>query len=258
MSCEADDYSKPTGFRADPIACHNRRKFVECLEKTQAWLLGEGIDYRIVGSVAVSAYTNSESNFNRPYAFADHQRIPDIDLITPRDRVPDTRRYHTELLKTDFPVFLGIVPAIAEVDFRPDEQYSYLRHKKLTVPIKTQVFDAQQVKFDDAEVTTVNPVTLRGLYENGAWLGKQKDKAARASLTEVIEAEYSYDPADYAAFQEYIAKRKQQYPGFLLGKLAVEKTLAALPPLLASVIRHYGAKAFIEGNAISMLAYKPE
>lgn len=149
------------------------------------------------------------------------------------------------------------MPAIAEIDFRHEEQYSYLRHKDLSIPIRSSTFEAQQRGFEDTEITTVNPMTLRGLYGNGAWLNKVKDREVRESLTEVIKESWPHDPADYEPFDEYIRKRREQYPGFLMGKYVLEKMLSALPTKAENTIRHYGARAFIQGNVISLLEYKP-
>jgi hypothetical protein len=64
---------------------HNQQIFLDDLALTQEWFDAKGIDYRVVGSVAASAYLDppghTSLDFDRQGASTASQRVPDIDLI---------------------------------------------------------------------------------------------------------------------------------------------------------------------------------
>lgn len=81
---EHSDYN-----RENPLAERSKGLFLEKLDTVQSWLSDNGIAYRILGSLAVSAYLDpslKKMDFNRMGGFSSDQKVPDIDLLV-KDRM---------------------------------------------------------------------------------------------------------------------------------------------------------------------------
>ena len=76
-----------------------REKFLVELDRIQAWLANERVPFAVVGSLAVSAYTDGGASidFDRPGAYDLAQRMPVVDLLIPRDQAAKVGAYAESL-----------------------------------------------------------------------------------------------------------------------------------------------------------------
>lgn len=76
-----------------------RQHFLDGLVELQDMFESRGVEYRIIGSLATSAYTEDPGScsldFNRKGAVKLDQRVPDIDLIVPRSELPIVREFRS-------------------------------------------------------------------------------------------------------------------------------------------------------------------
>jgi hypothetical protein len=158
----------------------------------------------------------------------------------------------------NFPIFLGITPALTEIDFRPNSDTSFLVHRDGRFPVSTDVFLPSQRLFTDVNINTVNIRTLVELYKNGEWLRRKKDDSILNALQEQLVgtidqiSEMEYLP--FEQYREWVKKRALLYS---IGKYALERTFDTINPRLANAVRYYGSKVLIDHDLIRILAYKP-
>lgn len=194
-----------------------RESFLETLDIAQGQFDKHGIEYRIIGSVAASAYLEADEdcslNFNRPEARTAYQRVPDIDLIVPRSAVPYMKTVRRELLTQQQPVKLGLVFSQSTIDYRPQEAWSYLNHGSTTLPIDSQLFVATKKELLGVSITTLSPQTL--LHTYGTFGGKlrHKDFQTVVGLARLARSmpQYEYNEADYHNFH-LIFRDRQRLP----------------------------------------------
>src|SRR3546814_14027016 len=67
------------------------------------------------------------SDLNRPHAYDETQKMPDIDLLIPRDASAKLRAYGEASRQNEFPVTVETVDAY--IDWRPNDERSYLSHR---------------------------------------------------------------------------------------------------------------------------------
>lgn len=188
----------------------NRHAFTETLAMVQERLKGEEIDFRIIGSVATAAYTDSPLDFNRIDALAPAGRIPDIDIIAPVETLPWLRAYRDQLLRTAFPVGLGITAA-STIDFRPDETYSYAQYGNLRVGLSSGLFESVQRTFSGVSITTVYPRTLFHTYVTVGGQLRSKDIGKARQLQRLALPGQPAEEA-YGGFHTFIRSRRQGIP----------------------------------------------
>ena len=72
-----------------------RQEFLDALARMDAWMDSEGIAYRVIGSLAVTAYADEgrSLDFDRDGAADPTQRMPDVDLLVPRNRLALVKSY---------------------------------------------------------------------------------------------------------------------------------------------------------------------
>jgi hypothetical protein len=207
---------------------HNQQIFLDDLALTQEWFDAKGIDYRVVGSVAASAYLDppghTSLDFDRQGASTASQRVPDIDLIVSRKDLPEVREYRDRLKG----VKLGLALPTRFIDFRPQREISYLTHNRKKFPIKSNVFNATHEEFLGVPITTLSPASLVHTY----FSIRERDRAKVSGLKRLAgeRQDDNADSADYVPFKEFsteLAKHKS------LLDSSVETTvkmLEALPP----------------------------
>lgn len=124
-------------------AFEKRQAFLSKLEEVQEWFINQNIPYRILGSVAVSSYAkNVQLNFDRKNVYKKEQIAPDIDILVARGHIRTVKNYTDRLSRNiEFPLKIDLTFPIAHMDFRPNESESYLVHRKLNVPVKTELFN---------------------------------------------------------------------------------------------------------------------
>lgn len=205
-----------------------RQSFLDSLTSTQEWLNKKGIEYRIIGSVAASAYLDpaghSSLNFNRPGARSMAERVPDIDLIVPRGDLPEARKYRDRL--TD--IKLGLALPTRYIDFRPEDETSYLTHNNRAFPFKTTVLDASHQELLGVPITTLSPAALVNTY----FTIRERDRSKVKGLSNAAKHQSTgaNKPQDYLPFQEF---REDLVSNSSLLEVSVDTTvkmLESLPP----------------------------
>ena len=83
-----------------------RQSFLACLTQLEQWLSSQQIPYAVFGSVAAAAWTDcgASLDFDRPGAHHPADRIPDIDLIVPRNSLASVEGYARVARRGEFPV----------------------------------------------------------------------------------------------------------------------------------------------------------
>lgn len=218
------------------------RPFLDVLEGLEEWLENERIPYAILGSLAVSAYVDHgrSLDFDRPSAYDQTQRRPDIDLLIPRDCVPRVQSYSDSLLHSDFPVKLETVDGY--IDYRPNAEQSYLTHRQLRFPVPSVLFEPRKASFLGQEITTVDPRTLLHLFGTIGGVIRKKDVPKITGLADAIasgKAVSRFNEQDCAVFSRYMAARKRQYPAFIAAKRTWEGVLDVLPPKAGGMLKHH-------------------
>lgn len=210
----------------------NYDAFANVLHDVQETLHDKSIDFRIIGSLAASAYIDGpEANsldFNR-VAASPAERVPDIDLIVPKGDLPELRQYRSELLAGAFPVKLGIAVPATTIDFRPSETVSYLRDGKLEVPFYTSVLDPVTVPFMGDTMQTISAKSLLHTYVTVGGKLRPVDMPRVRALSHIAQTDETNHESDYANFHEYIRAR-QAHPSIShRARGAVEASLQHLP-----------------------------
>jgi hypothetical protein len=235
---------------ADPE--ENRGRFLVELARVQAWLTSERIPFAIVGSLAVSAYTDQgrSIDFNRPGAYDRTQRMPDIDLLVPRDSAAKVRAYAEALGSQAFPVTIETIDAY--IDYRPGSDRSYLTHRRLQFPVPTELFEPRKATLLGQEITTLDPRTLLHTFGTVGGVIRKKDVPKIVGLAEAItsgRAVSRFRERDCEVFSRYMVARKRQYPVFIAAKRTWEGALEAMPKKAAQAIKHHILPAAHESMA---------
>jgi hypothetical protein len=179
-------------------------------------------------------------SFDRPGAYDETQKIPDIDLLVPREHAAKLEQYAERSRNSDFPVKIETVNGY--VDYRPDQPHSYLTHRDLKFPVPTELFSPSKAAFLGQEITTVDPRVLLHSFGTIGGVIRKKDVPKIVSLAEAIgsgKAPSRFTENDCAVFSRYMITRKRRYPVFITGKATWEGLLAALPDRATHAIKHH-------------------
>lgn len=191
-----------------------RLKFLGRLNEAQEWLRQHNIPFRIIGSLALHTYTGLPINYVRKNRVG-YQRVPDVDLIVPRANLSEVEAYRKTLLNQDFPVDLSLPSAQIHIDFRPGEEYSYLTHKNLKLPMKTDLWQPVTRYIDTTPIVTIPPRTLFHTFVVCGGILRDKDWGEIMALGRYIRSEvneFTQTETDYATVHEFIRRRRKQYP----------------------------------------------
>ncbi|MFB6723840.1 hypothetical protein ACFCV3_26905 [Kribbella sp. NPDC056345] len=219
-----------------------REKFLIELDRIQTWLKNERVPFAVVGSLAVSAYTDGGASidFNRPGAYDPAQRMPDVDLLIPRDQAAKVGAYAESLKQQPFPVTIETINAY--IDYRPESERSYLTHRQLQFPVRSELFEPRQATLLGQELTTLDPRTMLHTFGTVGGVIRKKDVPKMVALAEAIKdgrAESRFTERDCEVFSQYMVARKRQYPVFIATKQAWEGALEAMPKKAAQAIKHH-------------------
>ncbi len=219
------------------------RQFLDKLANLERWLEDEQIPYALFGSLAASAYIDQgrSLDFNRPHAHDPTERVPDIDLLVPRDSLERIKPYIEEVRNGDFPVKIDTFWAESWVDLRPDAEYSYLTHRELRLPVRTELFSPCKARLLGQEFTTLDPRTLLGLYSTVGVLRKQDVPRVTGLIKGIASgtAPSRFTEQDCKVFDEFMHARKRRYPVFMTSKRAWVGLLDTLPPPASRALRHH-------------------
>ena len=160
----------------------------ERLNRTAELFDEKGVDYRIIGSYALSLYMNKTIEMS------------DIDVLVPRADIkvmPEIR----ESLKRDFgrSAVLGTYPSMRVVDFTDEK--SSLEYRDLRVSLDTSTMKERDIY----DIKTISPEDLQGLYGT-IGIDRKKDRADREFLSDI--SDHEVDPA----FGEFKRLRQERYP----------------------------------------------
>jgi hypothetical protein len=216
---------------------------METLGKLERWLEHKNVAHAIFGSVAVSAYIDQGGSldFDRPHAHDPTERMPDIDLLVPRDSLETIKPYIQEIRHGNFPVSIDTFWTECWIDWRPSAQASYLTHKQLRLPVPTELFSPCKARLLGQEITTLDPRTLLHMY-GAVGVFRKQDVPRIIGLTEVIEsgdAASRLTEKDCRVFGVFMQARKDRYPLFFASKRAWVGLLDALPPVASRALKHH-------------------
>ncbi len=219
-------------------------QFIDRLAELQTWLRREQIPFAIIGSVAISAFVDrgASADFNRSRAYHDSQKIPDVDLLVPRQALERVKAYAATSKAADFPVKVDTVAGECYIDFRPAETRSYLTHRELNFPVPSTLFRARQATFLGQEITTVDPRVLLHTFGTIGGVVRKKDVPKIVSLGDAIgsgAATSNFSEEQCAVFSRYASARQHRYPVFIASKQAWEGLLEALPAKARQAVEHH-------------------
>ncbi len=95
--------------------------------------------------MAASAWIDygASLNFNRPGARDPAERVPDIDLLVPRASLTAVKPYASVSRRAEFPVSIDTFWSECWIDFRPGAERSYLTHRRVRLPVRTELFSPE-------------------------------------------------------------------------------------------------------------------
>lgn len=221
-----------------------RRSFLAVLGGLERWLQEERIPYAIIGSLAVAAYVDEgrSIDFDRAHAYDATQRMPDIDLLVPRGDLEVVRRYSAEVRRSGFPVDIDTGAAGGYVDFRPAAEHSYLTHRRLMFPVRTELFEPRRVALLARTITAIDPRVLLHTFGTIGGVVRQKDVPKIVALAEAVgsgTAPSRFTERDCEVFSRYLVARKRQHPTFIAAKGTWESVMDVLPPKAERAVKHH-------------------
>jgi hypothetical protein len=227
-----------------------RSAFLASLQRLERWLATEQIPYAVFGSVAAAAWIDQGASldFDRPGARHPAARIPDIDLLVPRDSLPRVKRYARAARHGGVPVSIDTFWAECWIDYRPGSPLSYLTHRTIRVPVRTELFAPSTAWLLGQPIAALDPRTLLHLYGT-VGVTRRKDAPRIAALTQALAAgtlTSRFTGQDCQAFGSFMLARRRRYPLFFAAKRAWVTLTDALPPRAAQLLtRHVQLRANI-------------
>ncbi|MDB5183669.1 MAG: hypothetical protein JWO07_350 [Candidatus Saccharibacteria bacterium] len=220
--------------------------YFKAVEQTQQKMDQAGIDFRIIGSLATNALiaaTGGDSEpmkFHRSYAVDPEQALPDIDVIVPRADLKRARAIREEMARAEVPVGIGLAASSSEIDFRPDEEQSYLTHGGEMIPVSNSILEAQEVPFHGADVRTLPIDTQLHTYGTFGGTVRVKDMPAIRQLI-ALRGKHASDK-DFKPFHEFMRiRRTDEKPtqrAIRMANYVIDKS----PTLVGNTIRSVGKK----------------
>lgn len=210
--------------------------FLTTLADVQAEFQQKGIEYRIIGSLASHAYLDpipgaiAPLNYNRAGAATADQRVPDIDLIVPRADLAGAREIRAHTLHADQPVKLGLANPTTDIDFRPDEEVSYLTHKHIALPVDNELLRAEtDLSLEGTPIQTIPLETLIHTYGTFGGHIRQKDMPTLKAL--IKQADTPFAPG-MKVFHDFQKERRKTSPNEYMALLAAEAFESHVPRIV--------------------------
>lgn len=221
--------------------------FVQRLKEVQEWLYGESIEYRVLGSIATSAFLDAKGtsslDFSRCGAQSAYQYMPDVDIVIPRNDYRRVKAYRDYLERDiDFPIGIEILPSVCHFDFRPKEKISYITHCDLFIPFPTELFMPVSVEFLGEPLVTVDVRTLFHTYVTMGGMLRNKDWPKAMNLARLIRDEdvSRFTEADMGPFHLFLAKRSRLFPGYQRHRIVANWVRYRVPKWMNCMGTHYG------------------
>lgn len=224
-----------------------QKRFVQKLKGVQEWLQGENIEYRVLGSVATSAFLDAKGtsslNFSRYDVRGALQKMPDVDIIVPINDYKRVKAYKDRLERdTDFPIGIEILSSICNFDFRPKEKISYITHRNLFTPFPTELFMPVSVEFLGEPLVTVDPRTLFHTYVTIGGMLRSKDWPKVMDLARLIRDQYisRFTEADMKPFHLFLAERSRLFLGYQRHRIVANWVRYRVPEWMNYAGTYYG------------------
>jgi len=232
-----------TATAGDPASMDRRSAFLASLERLEQWLAAEQIPYAVFGSVAAAAWIDQGASldFDRPGARHPAETIPDIDLLVPRARLRQVKRYARAARRGAVPVSIDTFWSECWIDYRPGSQLSYLTHRQIRTPVRTELFTPSTASLLGQQIAATDPRTLLHIYGT---MGVTRRKGALriTALTEALASgtlTSRFTSQDCQAFGAFLLARRRRYPLFFAAKGAWVTLTDALPPRASQFLVHH-------------------
>src|SRR5215831_126451 len=139
-----------------------RLSFLDQLGQLERWLSAEQIPYAVFGSVAAAAWIDrgASLDFDRPGSRDPVDGIPDIDLLVPRASLDRVNWYARTARHSGCPVRIDTFWSACWIDFQPGSQFSYLTHRKVRIPVRTELFAPASAWLLGRQVAALDPRIL--------------------------------------------------------------------------------------------------
>ncbi len=176
------------------------------------------IDYRIVGSTAIDSYGN---NINKDYT----DRVIDLDLLVSRSdylklKSPSLRKQ----LNSDNKIRYD--PSVSKyIDFRPNDDYSFLVFRKIRMPVKSELFEPRENMVAGQGIRTIPAITLFHTFSVCGGILRPKDWVKILQIGRYVQnnPDKKFSEEDFTNFHKFLDIRSEQYPFdiWLLGRLQI-------------------------------------
>ncbi len=184
----------------------------------QEILDNNGVNYRVMGSMAIDSYCKNSGDINS-------RKNTDMDLLITR---PDYLKLKAPSLRDqlNFGDRVGYDSSISKyIDFRPDEDYSYLVFRETRMPVKSELFEERQNLVAGQEIKTIPAITLFHTFSvcGGIIRPKDWDKILHLGRYVRNNPDERFSEEDFVGFHKFLDIRSEYYPRdvWLLGRLQI-------------------------------------
>lgn len=183
----------------------------------QKMLNEHGINYRFMGSVAIESYCQIGSKNSK--------QNTDLDLLVSRQ----------DYLKLKSPTLNNQLNANGKVrydssiskyiDFRPNEEFSFLIFRETRMPVKSVLFEPRQNLLFGQKIETVPAITLFHTFSVCGGVLRPKDWGKILHLGKYVRnnPDNKFSENDFVDFHKFLDIRSQLYSHdiWLLGRLQI-------------------------------------
>ncbi len=218
----------------------NSAYFLDTLGSMQEELIHNGVDYRIIGSVAAHAWLDDTEvspaitplNFNRHGAHTPDQAVPDIDLLLPRSDITFGQELRKKYQAGSHAVKLGLAVGVQTIDFCPNQSASRLTHGDIVQEFDSSTFAPHVATLKGVDVKTLSPDALLHTYVTAGGLLRKRDIPAVRGLSRLSYADTVQHTKEFGMFHDFIARRASEHPSVKAVGRTVEVAKNILPPRL--------------------------
>ncbi|MGH3233478.1 MAG: hypothetical protein ACRDOH_09530, partial [Streptosporangiaceae bacterium] len=117
------------------------------------------------------------------------------------------------------------------IDFRPGSEFSCLTHRRIRIPVRTELLTPSTARLLGQQVAALDPRTLLHIYGT-VGVARLKDAPRIAALAEALATGTlisRFTDQDYQAFGSYMLARTRRYPLLFAAKRAWVMLTDALP-----------------------------
>lgn len=181
-------------------------------------LRSHDVDYRVMGSMAIDSYCRNGDDTNS-------RRNTDLDLLVTR---PDYLKLKTPSVRNqlNFGDRVRYDSSISKyIDFRPNEDYSFLVFRDTRMPVKSNLFEQRVNSLAGQEIKTIPAITLFHTFSVCGGIIRPKDWEKILQLGRYVRnnPDERFSEADFVNFHKFLDIRSEYYPRdiWLLGRLQI-------------------------------------